>query len=133
MAKNTATTLVSLVSELVGNNHFDKIVITNENKSKGDIRVELYRGNGKKALRKTVIVNLITNAAHVLLGYRSRVPLISGRGIPTWSGHKKTQPKNVVEAAAMNSLLEQLGITDVRVIPHEGTTTLGEVVRPKEK
>lgn len=133
MDKYNALELISAIASLVSeDNQFDKIVLTVEDKSKGQVKMRLYRGKGKKALRKTYIVDLVTNAKMALIGVKSRMPRIKGKGIPSWAGQKARQPSNVVEAADMNILLAGLGISDVRVIPSNDTIIVGTVIRPKK-
>lgn len=134
MNKGNVSELLSIIASLVSiDNQFDKIVITREVEIKGAVRLELYRGKGKKSLRKTFIVNLVRNARMALIGAKSRVPRIEGKGIANWTGQLTTQPKHVVEAADMNIVLVGLGITEIRVIPYNGKFVVGKVVRPKRK
>lgn len=134
MNKSNASELISAIASLVSaDNQFDKIVLTSENKKKGQIMMKLYRGKGKKALRKTYIINLVTNAKMALVGVKSRVPRIKGKAIPNWVGQLSRQPQHVIEAADMNIMLASLGILEVRVLPHNGSTVVGKVVKPKDK
>ena len=126
--------LFKLVSDLTDlHSKFDKITITSENKKEGKVRVLLTKAKGKKeVVIREIILDFVTNASQEILGYRSRMPRVTGKGIPSWSGQLSKQPDIITNSAHANSLLAALGIKDVRVVPSNDGLKVAHVVPPEK-